>query len=78
MTSLPDPQLTDDDEKYRAPALAKGLDILELLASTPDGLTQVEVAKALGLKVSIQPGTSILPMMAFQVGKPIHSSRGAV
>lgn len=37
-----------EDEKYRAPALAKGLDILELLASTGDGLTQVEVAKQLG------------------------------
>lgn len=37
-----------DDEKYRAPALAKGLDILELLAATADGLTQVDVAKQLG------------------------------
>jgi DNA-binding IclR family transcriptional regulator len=37
-----------ENEKYRAPALAKGLDILELLASSADGLTQVEVAKQLG------------------------------
>lgn len=38
----------DDSEKYRAPALDKGLDILELLASTDGGLTQVEIAKAIG------------------------------
>src|SRR3569623_1586456 len=35
------------EEKYRAPALDKGLDILELLASTEDGLSQAEIAKAL-------------------------------
>lgn len=34
--------------KYRAPALEKGLDILELLAKHASGLTQAEVAKALG------------------------------
>ena len=33
--------------KYRAPALEKGLDIIELLASQGDGLSQGEVAKAL-------------------------------
>lgn len=38
----------DDSERYRAPALDKGLDILELLARTDGGLTQVEIAKALG------------------------------
>ncbi|WP_284759486.1 IclR family transcriptional regulator [Agrobacterium sp. fls2-241-TYG-188a] len=38
----------EDSEKYRAPALDKGLDILELLASTDGGLTQVEIAKAIG------------------------------
>lgn len=36
-----------ENEKYRAPALAKGLDILELLANVPDGLTQVAIAKEL-------------------------------
>lgn len=42
-------QMTDEDsEKYRAPALDKGLDILELLARTHSGLTQVEIAKAIG------------------------------
>lgn len=40
--------IEDDNEKYRAPALDKGLDILELLASTDGGLTQVEIAKAIG------------------------------
>lgn len=38
----------DDDDKYRAPALSKGLDILELLASEAEGLSQAEVAKTLG------------------------------
>ncbi|MET3898742.1 DNA-binding IclR family transcriptional regulator [Devosia sp. UYZn731] len=39
--------LDDDIERYRAPALDKGLDILELLAATDDGLSQAEIAKAL-------------------------------
>jgi DNA-binding IclR family transcriptional regulator len=34
-------------DKYRAPALDKGLDILELLATTEEGLSQAEIAKAL-------------------------------
>lgn len=33
--------------RYRAPALDKGLDILELLARSSDALTQIEVAKGL-------------------------------
>jgi DNA-binding IclR family transcriptional regulator len=37
----------DDLEKYRAPALDKGLDILELLAATEESLSQAEIAKAL-------------------------------
>ena len=37
----------DANDRYRAPALDKGLDILELLARTPDGLSQAEIAKAL-------------------------------
>lgn len=37
-----------ESEKYRAPALDKGLDILEFLAAAPNGLTQVEIAKGLG------------------------------
>ncbi|MFN8682368.1 IclR family transcriptional regulator [Paracoccus sp. P2] len=45
---MSDPRLDHDGEKYRAPALAKGLDILELLAADADGLTQVEIAKELG------------------------------
>ncbi|SPF81595.1 IclR family transcriptional regulator [Pseudoprimorskyibacter insulae] len=43
---------TEDDDKYRAPALSKGLDILELLASEPDGLSQAEIAKTLGRTTS--------------------------
>ncbi|MFV0294476.1 MAG: IclR family transcriptional regulator [Paracoccus sp. (in: a-proteobacteria)] len=36
-----------DDDRYRAPALDKGLDILELLAEIDGGLTQAEIAKSL-------------------------------
>ncbi|MBN8998665.1 MAG: IclR family transcriptional regulator [Rhizobiales bacterium] len=39
--------LDDANDRYRAPALDKGLDILELLASTDESLTQAEIAKAL-------------------------------
>jgi DNA-binding IclR family transcriptional regulator len=33
------------DDRYRAPALDKGLDILELLATQPQGLTRAEIVK---------------------------------
>jgi len=39
------PTLTATDERYRAPALDKGLDILELLATQPQGLTRTEIVK---------------------------------
>jgi DNA-binding IclR family transcriptional regulator len=39
---------SDDLDRYRAPALDKGLDILELLAREEEGLSQAEIAKALG------------------------------
>jgi DNA-binding IclR family transcriptional regulator len=38
----------DTQDKYRAPALDKGLDILELLAEQPAGLTRAEIVKAMG------------------------------
>ncbi|MDR3375752.1 MAG: IclR family transcriptional regulator [Ancalomicrobiaceae bacterium] len=38
----------DDNDRYRAPALDKGLDILELLAGVDGGLTQAEIAKQIG------------------------------
>ncbi len=38
--------------KYTAPALEKGLDILELLASRDAGLSQAEIARELGRSVS--------------------------
>ena len=38
----------DDNDRYRAPALDKGLDILELLAGIDGGLTQAEIAKRMG------------------------------
>ncbi len=37
----------EDADRYRAPALDKGLDILELLASVEEGLTQAEISKRL-------------------------------
>lgn len=40
-----------ESSRYRAPALEKGLDILELLADRPDGLTQTEIARALDRSV---------------------------
>jgi DNA-binding IclR family transcriptional regulator len=39
--------IEDASERYRAPALDKGLDILELLSATEEGLSQAEIAKAL-------------------------------
>lgn len=36
------------DQNYRAPALDKGLDIIELLALQPRGMTRAEIVKTLG------------------------------
>lgn len=41
-----------DDDRYRAPALDKGLDILELLAEQKEGLTRAEITKLLGRNAS--------------------------
>jgi DNA-binding IclR family transcriptional regulator len=40
--------MTEPTDRYRAPALDKGLDILELLAEQPLGLTRAEIVKAMG------------------------------
>src|ERR1700712_1045973 len=40
--------MTESTDRYRAPALDKGLDILELLAVQPHGLTRGEIVKAMG------------------------------
>ena len=40
--------MDDENDKYRAPALDKGLDILELLATSPEGMTKAEIAKGVG------------------------------
>jgi len=42
----------DSSQKYKAPALDKGLDIIEILASEGASLTQVEIAKLLNRSVS--------------------------
>lgn len=41
-----------DQHKYTAPALEKGLDILDILSSHDHGLTQAEIARALDRSVS--------------------------
>ena len=41
-----------DEQKYTAPALEKGLDILDVLSSHDHGLTQAEIARALNRSVS--------------------------
>ena len=38
--------------RYTAPALEKGLDVLELLASVSEALTHSEIARRLGRSVS--------------------------
>lgn len=47
-----DTTTNDDTERYRAPALDKGLDILELLSEQKEGLTRAEIMKALGRNAS--------------------------
>ena len=47
-----DTEERDDADRYRAPALDKGLDILELLAEQKDGLTRAEITKLLGRNAS--------------------------
>ncbi|TKC79929.1 IclR family transcriptional regulator [Trinickia terrae] len=42
----------DDADRYRAPALDKGLDILELLSEQKEGLTRAEITKQLGRNAS--------------------------
>ncbi len=42
-----EPATVAPDDRYRAPALDKGLDILELLASQPQGLTRAEIVRAM-------------------------------
>jgi DNA-binding IclR family transcriptional regulator len=46
MTEIDDQ--TDMADRYRAPALDKGLDILEILAVQPAGLTRAEIVKEMG------------------------------
>lgn len=45
MAASPEPN--EIDERYRAPALEKGLDIIELLADHAEGMTQGDIARAL-------------------------------
>lgn len=47
-----DPSEDDRAERYRAPALDKGLDILEVLSREARGLTRAEIGRALGISTS--------------------------
>jgi DNA-binding IclR family transcriptional regulator len=47
-----DTEERDEADRYRAPALDKGLDILELLAEQKEGLTRAEITKLLGRNAS--------------------------
>ena len=52
-TGSPAPTATDrEQDRYRAPALDKGLDILELLATQPHGLTRAEIVKEMDRSAS--------------------------
>jgi DNA-binding IclR family transcriptional regulator len=48
MASMETPAAGKQEDRYRAPALDKGLDILELLSEQPGGLTRAEIVKAMG------------------------------
>ena len=50
--AVPDTTATATDDRYRAPALDKGLDILELLATQPHGLTRAEIVKEMDRSAS--------------------------
>lgn len=52
MTVEPMAEDATDSPRYRAPALEKGLDILELLAGQQNGLSQAQIAKSLARSVS--------------------------
>jgi DNA-binding IclR family transcriptional regulator len=49
-----DPEMKESPARtpYSAPALEKGFDVIELLATVPDGLTISEIASRLGLSIS--------------------------
>jgi DNA-binding IclR family transcriptional regulator len=52
MSQLKPAHWNDDAPQYAAPALEKGIDILELLTDAQDGLTMAEIAQALGRSIS--------------------------
>ena len=51
-TDEPDESTLAPEDRYRAPALDKGLDILELLATQPHGLTRAEIVKEMDRSAS--------------------------
>lgn len=53
MTARPSPRVTPAaSPTYSAPALEKGIDVIELLGSEPFGLTVTEIAQRLGRSIS--------------------------
>ena len=51
-TAMSSPFADTEVDRYRAPALDKGLDILELLATQPHGLTRAEIVKEMDRSAS--------------------------
>jgi DNA-binding IclR family transcriptional regulator len=65
------------DERYRAPALDKGLDILELLAAQPQGLTRAEIVKEMDRSASeIYRMLERLVARQYVMRNPSNSPRG--
>ncbi len=68
---------TTQAERYTAPALDKGLDILETLAEAEAGLTQAEIARRLdrsirkGARIELWRTSSGWVVLAFQPGETI-------
>src|SRR6202167_3061601 len=62
-----------DADRYRAPALDKGLDILELLADQKDGLTRAEITKSLGRNAS-----EMYRMLERLVARPAGGDRSSL
>lgn len=64
--------MTDTNEKYAAPALEKGLDILELLAFEPEGASKSEIARRLDRTIN-----EIFRMLAVLERRGFISAQGS-
>src|SRR6185369_15755298 len=60
--------IAEDLDKYRAPALDRGLDILELLAATEDGLSQATPP----IRRLVSQATPVLRRFAREAEQAVH------